>query len=75
MYEQRYKQLALAAEEGSAYEQSRANRNRDKAKLNSLVSRTRGTTQKVIDEISNPEQNVKAYYDQGGLEEDLMIYF
>ena len=72
MYEQRYKQLALAAEEGSAYEQSRANRNRDRANLNSLVSRTRGTTQKVIDEISNPEQNVKAYYDQGGLEEDLM---
>ena len=67
MYEQRYKQLALAAEEGSAYEQSRANRNRDKAKLNSLVSRTRGTTQKVIDEVSNPEQNV-----QVGLEEDLM---
>tara|TARA_R110002124_G_scaffold56016_4_gene158527 strand:- start:6518 stop:7360 length:843 start_codon:yes stop_codon:yes gene_type:complete len=67
MYEQRYKQLALAAEEGSAYEQSRANRNKDKANLNSLMNQTRGTTQKVIDEISNPKQNV-----QVGLEEDLM---
>ena len=67
MYEQRYKQLALAAEEGSAYEQSRANRNKDKANLNSLMNQTRGTTQKVIDEISNPKQNV-----QVGLQEDLM---
>ena len=67
MYEQRYKQLALAAEEGSAYELSRANRNKDKANLNSLMSQTRGTVKKVTEEISNPKQDV-----QVGLEEDLM---
>ena len=67
MYEQRYKQLALAAEEGSAYELSRANRNKDKANLNSLMSQTRGTVKKVTEEISNPKQD-----EQVGLEEDLM---